>query len=109
MLIFILFLVAAAAAAPGGACTVPSYPISGSVTRGGGIGIRNARVTARRSEDGYAWSALTNAFGNYRFMVPTCGNFTITATARGYSFDTVNLVLPRDQFADGTIIDFTPR
>lgn len=105
-------IIAAAAAgsrAPATAtpCTVPTYPISGRVLTRDGAGIRAVRVTAVRSEDGYAWSGLTSAFGRYEFRIPNCGTFTVRPAARAYAFDQVNFTLPSDQFTDGRTIDFT--
>jgi len=70
--------------------TAPSsYGISGRVTNGGN-GLANVLVTL--SGDASS-TATTNANGDYSFgSLPAGGNFTITPSLAGYSFDPTNRV-----------------
>lgn len=107
ILLILSILVCLVGTAMSSPCNAPTYPISGRVTAGG-TGIRNARVTIARGEDGLRWSALTNSFGYYRLTIPPCGSFEASASARGYLFDyTYLFTLPVDELVEGRVFDFT--
>jgi len=66
--------------------TAADVSVSGRILAGDGTGIRGARVTMTAT-DGTVRSAVTNAFGYYRFGAVESGrNYVVNAAARGYSF-----------------------
>lgn len=66
--------------------TAASVTVSGRVTTASGQGIRNVRVTLTGS-NGEMQSALTSAFGYYRFEdVPVGETYMFSVSAKRYSF-----------------------
>ena len=84
--------------------TAANISVSGRVLMSDGIGVRNARVTLR-DPNGTLHSAVTNAFGYYRFNgLASGGNYVVSVDARGARY-TPRLVAATDQLTD---INFIP-
>jgi Carboxypeptidase regulatory-like domain/TonB dependent receptor len=69
-----------------------SGDLTGSVFDSSGAAIPNATVVALADETGVRTSATTNAGGVYRFTNLPAGRYTITASATGFTTDTLKNV-----------------
>ena len=85
--------------------TAANAPVSGRVTTADGSGIRNVRVSLT-DQSGNVRSALTNAFGYYRFEGIEAGQtVVISIAAKRYVFaNSTRIVTVQEELAD---IDFT--
>src|ERR1700740_3509103 len=87
------------------ACVLPDLSfgqglgrISGTVTDSSGAAIPGAKVTATRNGTGEATTAMTDGAGAYVFPSLAPAQYTVTATASGFSsFVDKNAVLQADQ------------
>lgn len=92
-------------------CTTLAVPTAAGVSVGGrvvtadGAGIRNTTVTLTDST-GAPRTALTNAFGYYRFDdVEAGGNYILSVSSKQYTFDTpVRSITVNDQISDADFV-----
>jgi len=69
-----------------------SGDLTGTVFDASGAAIPNATVVALEDETGVRTSATTNAGGGYRFTNLPAGRYTLTASAAGFTTDTLKNV-----------------
>jgi len=62
----------------------PTHGTLGGEVTHGGMGIRNATVTAKANEGGHSYEAKTDPTGGYTLEVPP-GNYSVKAVAEGYA------------------------
>ena len=84
--------------------TASRVGLSGRVLTSDGAGLRNA-IVSLRDQHGVVRTAITSAFGYYRFENVEIGNYFVGVTSKRYSYST-RLVNVDDELVD---IDLTPR
>ena len=81
----------------------PGYTISGHLQDGSGAAISGATISVSGSQ---TTSTTTNGSGNYSIGLPVNGNYTLTPSKSGYSFNPVNRTY-NNLTANQTSADFT--